>query len=256
MVTSMTPRRRALGGWARTIGVAGGAIAAYVAVVLLATVLTEDPIAGSAIANVVTLVLAVGYRWCFTGTPLAPEPQPRVRTIDFWVYALAALFVFWVAGQGAGVWVYQVWGSPGLDAVNTARLGSPVWLLLMVALILAPIGEEALIRGIAYPEFRRHWSPLMAGFVTAVIFAALHGNLVQVVLTVPLGVLLALVYEVSKRLWPVIVMHMLFNFASTFTPRHVIEAVATPIFIIPFTALGVVLVSFGMGFRLKTLIGR
>lgn len=233
----------------RTILIAGGAIAAYVAVALLASALTGDAIAGSAIANVAAFVFAIVYRWHATGSPLAPAPEARARTFDFWFYAAAALIVFWIAGQAAAVWVYETWGSAAFDSVSAAKGDTPVWLLLVASLVLAPVGEESLIRGIAYPELRKHWSPLAAAFVTALVFALLHGNLVQIVLTIPLGVLLALVYEACRRLWPVIIMHVTFNLASTFVPKGVIEQISTPLFVVPFAALGVVIVYFGMGQR-------
>jgi membrane protease YdiL (CAAX protease family) len=54
----------------------------------------------------------------------------------------------------------------------------------------------------------------------------LHGNLVQIALTVPLGMLLAFVYEACQRLWPVILMHVVFNMASSFVPPELIRPIA------------------------------
>jgi membrane protease YdiL (CAAX protease family) len=217
--------------WGKTIVIVGGALAAYVAVALLVTILTGDAIAGAAASDLIALVLALGYRRRSTGTMRAPAPQPRARTGSFWVAAASALIVCWVAGQAAAIWIYDTFGSEGFDAVNTARDQSPAWLLLVTALILAPIGEESLIRGIAYPALRRHWPPLASAFVTASVFAILHGNLVQIVLTVPLGILLAFVYEATQRLWQVVLMHVLFNVASTVVPAELVQVVAHPAFI-------------------------
>jgi membrane protease YdiL (CAAX protease family) len=212
--------------WVATIVILGIALASYVATALVVTVLTGDAIAGAAASNVVVFALAVVYRWRSTGTPLAPAPQPRALTVGFWLTASAGLVLCWAAGQTTAAWVYETWGSSGFDAVNSTKMDSPVWLVVLTILLLAPIGEEALMRGIAYPALRRHWPPAAAAFVTAMVFAVLHGNLVQITLTVPLGMLLAFVYEACQRLWPVILMHVVFNMASSFVPPEVIQPVA------------------------------
>jgi membrane protease YdiL (CAAX protease family) len=223
LIDTLSPAARA---WGKTIAILGGSLAAYVAVTLLVTLLTGDAIAGAAASNLAVAVLAVVYRWRSTGTPLAPAPQPRALTVSFWLTAVAGLILCWLAGQTAAAWVYATWGSRGFDAVNSAKMESPVWLLVLTVLILAPLGEESLMRGIAFPALRKHWPPLAAAFVTAMVFSLLHGNLVQIVLTVPLGILLAFVYEASQRLWPVVIMHVLFNMAASFVPKVLVEGIA------------------------------
>jgi membrane protease YdiL (CAAX protease family) len=225
LTATMTPGVRA---WGKTIAILGGSLATYVAAALLGTLLTGDAIAGAAISALVVTVLAIIYRWRSTGTPLAPAPQPRALTVGFWLAAVAGLIVCWLAGQTAAEWVYATWGSAGFDAVNATKRDSPLGLLLLTMLFLAPIGEESLMRGIAYPALRKHWPPLAAAFVTATVFALLHGNPVQIVLTVPLGLLLAFVYEASQRLWPVMLMHVLFNMAAVFIPKELVESIARP----------------------------
>lgn len=104
------------------------------------------------------------------------------------------------------------------------------------------------MRGIAYPVLRRHWSPLASAFVTAMVFAILHGNLVQIVLTVPLGILLAFVYEAAQRLWPVVLIHVVFNFAASFVPTKLVEGIANPATIISlFVAVGLLLFALTPG---------
>lgn len=223
LTATMSPSVRA---WGRTIAILGGALAIYVAAALLGTLLTGDAIAGAAISALIVAVLAIVYRWKSTGTALAPAPTPRALTVSFWVTAGAGLVICWLAGQTAAAWVYATWGSHGFDLVNSTKMHSPLWLVALTVLFLAPIGEESLMRGIAYPALRKHWPPLAAAFVTAMVFALLHGNLVQIVLTVPLGMLLAFVYEASQRLWPVILMHVLFNMAASFVPKRLVEGIA------------------------------
>jgi membrane protease YdiL (CAAX protease family) len=220
-------------------------LACYLGVALLITMITGDAVAGAAASALAAAVLAIIYRWRSTGTPLAPKPAPRTLTVRFWVTATAGLIACWAAGQASASWIYATWGSPAFDAVSSAKMDSPIWLLVLTVLIIAPLGEEALLRGIAYPALRKHWSPLAAAFVTATVFALLHGNLVQIALTVPLGILLAFVYEAAQRLWPVVFMHVLFNMASSFIPADVIVQIAKPAMIVALV-LAVVLLLFAL----------
>lgn len=242
LMATLPPGARA---WGKTIAILGGTLAIYVAAALLATLITGDAIAGAAISALVVAVLVVVYRWRSTGTPLAPAPKPPALTVSFWLTAGIGLVICWVAGQTTAAWVYAAWGSRAFDAVNSTKMESPIWLVVMTVLLLAPIGEESLMRGIAYPALRKHWPPLAAAFVTAMVFSLLHGNLVQIALTVPLGMLLAFVYEASQRLWPVVLMHVLFNMAASFIPKELVEGIARPPMIVAL-AVAVALVLFAL----------
>lgn len=235
----------------------GGAIAAYVVVALLVTMLTQDAIAGAAAANITAFGIALLYRSRAVGLMHGTaRPLRSEQALEFWICSLGALLALWVAGQSAAIWAYQTWGSAEFDAVGQTKMDSPIWLVLLTTLILAPVGEEALMRGIAYPQMRKLLPPVTAAFLTAGVFALLHGNLVQIVLTVPLGVLLALIYEVDKRLWPIILMHVLFNAASMITPVPLIAAIATLPVALAAGAVGAVMIAFGVCQRPSRLRAR
>jgi membrane protease YdiL (CAAX protease family) len=227
--------------WGKTLAVVGVALALYVGIALGVTALTGDAILGAAVSDIAAAVLAIAYRWRSTGTPLAGEPKPRARTIGFWITAGVALAVCWTAGEAAAAWIYQAVGSAGFDAVSSDQEQSSLPLLLLTAVILAPLGEESLMRGIAFPALRKHWPPLASAFVTAAVFSILHGNLVQIALTVPLGILLAFVYEAVQRLWPVVTMHVLFNLAGFIVPKGLVDGIANPAMIGVLAAGAVVL---------------
>lgn len=221
----LSPTARA---WGKTLTIIGGALALYVGTAIAVGVATGDAILGAAVSNVAAALLAITYRWRTTGSPLAGPPHARAKTGAFWVTASVALIVCWAAGQAAAMWLYSVLGSAGFDAVNEHQRESALPLLLITAVLLAPLGEESLLRGIAYPALRKHWPPLASAFVTAAVFSVLHGNVVQIVLTVPLGILLAFVYEAAQRLWPVIAMHVVFNLVGFVVPKTLVAAVANP----------------------------
>lgn len=141
-----------------------------------------------------------------------------------------------VAGQSWAVWLYTVQGSAGFDRTVDARQDAGVLLTLVLALVAAPIAEECLFRGLVYPLLRRQVGIVATAVVTAGVFALVHGNIVQVAVAGPLALVLALVYEHTRRLWPCMVIHLSFNTAAALVPPPVFAAWATPVGLVWWTA--------------------
>lgn len=77
--------------------------------------------------------------------------------------------------------------------------------------VIAPLGEEALYRGVLYGWLRRKWGPLAGTIVSALIFGISHWNPYWAAFATVIGVVLAVVYEKSGSLWPPILLHMSYN---------------------------------------------
>lgn len=93
-------------------------------------------------------------------------------------------------------------------------------LVFLEIVILAPITEELLFRGIIYQCMIPNVGKVIAGIISLVFFAVLHGNLLQGVYAALMTVILVFVYEEFKSLWACIVFHMsanLFSFLGTKT---------------------------------------
>lgn len=94
------------------------------------------------------------------------------------------------------------------------RVG-PAWKLLIVvsAVVLAPIAEELLFRGLIQSMLRRYLaSPWLAVVLTSMLFAGMHmGQPKDAPALAALGVALGYNYERTGRLYPPMLMHALFN---------------------------------------------
>lgn len=225
--TTTPPRRQTL---LRSAGVLVAGLGIYLGTALTTLALTHDQVLSMAVANIVIVVAVLAWRrFSPKGRQVVlhdRRPESAYRS-DFWPSVVLALLVCWLSGQATAVWLYEQLGSAGFDASAQTRQNASPALLLTTMLLLAPAGEEALMRGLVYPLLRRNWSsPIGAALVTTGIFALLHGNIVQIVLTVPLGILLALVYERTRTLWPVIGLHMAFNLLSAVIPVEAITRMA------------------------------
>ena len=99
---------------------------------------------------------------------------------------------------------------------TVAERGDGVAMLKIVVAgaVLAPICEEFLFRGFFYAVGKRYLGPLASGFVTALLFAAIHQSLTAFAGLFVLAVCLTLAYERTGSLLVPIGMHALYNFTS------------------------------------------
>ena len=84
-------------------------------------------------------------------------------------------------------------------------------------LIVAPIGEELLCRGIMINELNKKFSMNKSIVITAVIFGIMHliaGGLILAIGAIIMGVILGIVYNTTKSLRSAIVVHSIANFSD------------------------------------------
>lgn len=84
-------------------------------------------------------------------------------------------------------------------------------LLILNAVLVAPLVEEVVFRGYFYGVMKHHTSAMFAAFTTAAIFAAAHQNVLALLPLWGLALLLTLAYEAGRCLWIPIGMHAIFN---------------------------------------------
>jgi membrane protease YdiL (CAAX protease family) len=88
--------------------------------------------------------------------------------------------------------------------------------LIVSATVLAPLMEEVLFRGILQTTLRKYTGSAWLGVIaTSVFFALIHPILLHIPVLFVLSLVLGYNYERSGRLWPVIVLHALFNAYNT-----------------------------------------
>jgi membrane protease YdiL (CAAX protease family) len=85
-----------------------------------------------------------------------------------------------------------------------------------VTILLAPVGEEILFRGILYPWIKRAGYARLALWGTAFLFGAIHTNLATFVPLTVLALILTILYERTGNLLAPIAAHALFNAVNFF----------------------------------------
>ncbi len=86
--------------------------------------------------------------------------------------------------------------------------------IFFAAVIMAPIAEEIVFRGILYPSVKQLGFPRTALWTTSLLFAVIHSNRMTVLPFTVLALLLTYVYERTNNLLSSIVMHSCFNLVN------------------------------------------
>ena len=99
--------------------------------------------------------------------------------------------------------------SPSLSVAQKIVFG-------VLTILLAPIAEEALFRGILYPTIKQAGHPRWALWGTSVVFGIMHLNMATLAPLVFLAVVLTFLYESTDSLLTPIATHSMFNAANFF----------------------------------------
>ena len=104
--------------------------------------------------------------------------------------------------------------SPAYQEVSEIIYSGGLFIELVSAVVAAPIVEELLFRGLIYTRLKVLMSSNAAIIVSAAIFGIFHGNLVQFVYALIIGLLIAYVYEKYKTIFAPIMFHVSANLIS------------------------------------------
>lgn len=85
--------------------------------------------------------------------------------------------------------------------------------------VISPLAEEVVFRGVIYNRLRRFYGPAVGIVVSGVLFGVFHGNPVQGVYGACLGMLMAYLYERSRRFLIPVLFHAVANLTVYTTAR-------------------------------------
>lgn len=208
-------------------------IVAYVGVMALAYNVTGKPVCAITYTNAFAATCVIFWRKQNENT-IATINRKRVSVREY----IAIPIIVTVVNLNAtliALWVKQTlnYQSPAQQLTET----TPAVAIAIMSLIIAPIGEEALMRGFLYPLLRTRFSAASTITITTLLFALLHGNLTQIILTIPLGITLGYLYERTQNLTACISAHTLFNAIALVLPSVPVKTTqaAIAVVILPIT---------------------
>ncbi len=148
--------------------------------------------------------------------PSITDPLPRAeawRSIAITLVAIALALV----GSAVIGWLLDLVGAPVseqesiLEIVADWHAGTDRTTMIVLgisAVLLAPLAEECLFRALLFTRLRACSGRVAAYLVSALGFAAIHGNLAGLAVYVWLGLVFAWSMERTGRTWAAIAVHM------------------------------------------------
>jgi uncharacterized protein len=140
-------------------------------------------------------------------TVLAPAGYVAVAAVEFVLGAVTAVF--------AGTRTH----SAQCDLVQY-QLGASATLVILHSVIVAPLVEETIFRGLVFPYLRRYWPFLPAALVSGAFFAAMHLEPRSLLAFTGLGVLFAWLRERTGSIWSSVILHATANAVALLLVAH------------------------------------
>lgn len=131
--------------------------------------------------------------------------------------------------------------SDQYSALMESLLGGNLWLSLFTTVILAPVAEELIFRGVTMKMAQKIMPFMAANLLQAILFGVYHLNWIQGIYAFVLGMILGFTAEYFHSVWASILLHAFVN-GSAEVLSHLPNAVTeTLIGNIGLAAIGVVL---------------
>ena len=111
-----------------------------------------------------------------------------------------------------------IFGEAPENVVEDMVVSSPVWIIILVTVIVAPIVEELMFRKLLIDRMSIYGDKL-AIIVSAIAFGLFHGNFYQLFYATLIGFILGYIYTKTGNIIYPIAMHILFNLWGTLPAR-------------------------------------
>ena len=133
--------------------------------------------------------------------------------------------------------------SPSIEEFEQMLSGNETMLMAfaLAAIIVAPIAEELLYRGVLVNGIKNKFGTKAAIIGSSLVFAVAHGNVPQGIGAFTIGILLAYAYIKTESLWVPILLHFINNLSAFF----IIEPMMLPISLMISPLIGAIIIYIG-----------
>lgn len=167
-----------------------------------------SPVLGTLILDALLAFALWRYRYEFSFLAM-----PKITKTE--KYTLIALFIgVWLFGQITGAWALSLGPATDYSAYKEAMGTSDIAQGLLLTLIVAPVAEEFLFRGLIYSMWKKVMSPRLAFIGQALLFAFIHGTQAHLLPIFMLGVFSCYAFERTGNIWASVGIHIAYNVFS------------------------------------------
>lgn len=112
--------------------------------------------------------------------------------------------------------IFPSWFEEYMALIESAGLSTDIsWLMMVYSVLLAPISEELIFRGVTLRIARKAFPFWIANTIQALLFGIFHMNPLQGCYTFVLGLFLGFICEKGGTIYHAIFFHFLFNLWGT-----------------------------------------
>ncbi len=144
-------------------------------------------------------------------------------TVMMFAVSYAAMYVGAIIGNSLNSIIGGITGEMPDNSVNEIVSNTPMYLIFIFTVILAPIFEELLYRKLVIDRLSVYGDKCAIIF-SAVAFGLFHGNLYQFFYAAIIGLVLGYVYTRTRNVKDTIILHMLLNFTGSVMAMPVQES--------------------------------
>lgn len=149
--------------------------------------------------------------------------MPISEFLILFVMCQGIMFVGNIIGQSLNSLISAFLKKEVVNGTNELIENSPVWLIILIAVIIGPVIEELLFRKFMIDRLGRY-GDAVAITVSAVAFGLFHGNFYQFFYAAMLGFMLGYIYVKTGDVRYSIAMHVLLNFFGSVATMPIINA--------------------------------
>lgn len=179
----------------------------------LCSMVAGDSVMGTILGNIVTLCSG-GFWYRHMRERFHAKTHLSLGSVVFFVSLVTFVWVGTQLGSNA---LARMFPQP-MDAYMEAVELNP-WGYLFLSLIVAPLSEELLFRGIFYTQLRKLVGPVAGCLVSSALFSIVHPTPSQVYLAFVCGLVFCASYEVTDNMAYCMMLHGGYNFLSIFVGR-------------------------------------
>lgn len=217
-------------------------------------------------ANTMTVINAVSF--AAAGLVILPQAAKaikktakntrllHIRIESKWNYVCLAGATFGaVVGFNLLFFLMGIIGqSASYQEVAAQQYAGSFLLGLICYVLISPVAEELLFRGIVYGYLRQFGNVRMAIVFSAIVFGLYHGNMVQTMYGFLLGCLIAYGYEYFGTFKAAVGMHMLANLLSYTVLQSQVFSIRMVSWIVCMLSLAILVISLYVLHRKKNIL--
>lgn len=182
---------------------------------------SEDFMIGLTVgATAVSAAFSVSFYWIIWGRKKTAQDKQYLREKMFQAKPILMISILTIGCYYMAMLIAELIAviSPetmeNYNELMEMTLGGNELLAMLAAVILAPVNEECIMRGLILGNLRKYFPVPAAVAIQAVMFGIFHMNWVQGFYVLPIGAALGYVAVKSRSVLPCIYMHLFYNLMS------------------------------------------